>query len=144
MPHLTWPLQPHGPIVKLFVTISTAHAKVLRKKGQPVPQGVTLPALIDTGATSTMIDEVAIGTLGLDPKDVVGVHTTSTGDTAIKCYQYDAYLAVTDVATFNIGDLPILTTNFSKHGIRALVGRDVLSRCLLVYDGSNKTFTLAY
>lgn len=144
MPHLTWPLPPQGPLVKLFVTVSTGRAKELRKGGRPVPPGVTLPALIDTGATSTLVDEAALGPLGLEAKDVAFIHTPSSGDAAVACNPYDAYLAISDTTGFNIGDSPVLAVNFARHGIKALVGRDVLARCLLVYDGSNRTFTLAY
>ena len=91
MPHLTWPLQAQGPIVNLWVTISTVGAATLRKAGQAVPQGITLPALVDTGATGTVIDEATVQSLGLVETGFTHMHTTSAGNAAVRCYQYDAY-----------------------------------------------------
>jgi predicted aspartyl protease len=144
MPHLTWPVQVQGPIVNLWVTISTARAGTLRKAGHRVPAGISLPALVDTGATSTVIDEATVQSLGLVETGFTQMHTTSTGSTAVTCYQYDAYLAILDVQNFYIGDTPITAANLSNHAIRALIGRDVLSKCLLVYDGTLQQFTLAF
>jgi hypothetical protein len=33
---------------------------------------------------------------------------------------------------------------FLRQGIHALIGRDVLSRCIFVYNGENNIFSLAF
>jgi hypothetical protein len=39
---------------------------------------------------------------------------------------------------------PVLEQPLGPLGYQALLGRDVLAKCLLVYDGPSATFTLAY
>jgi len=40
--------------------------------------------------------------------------------------------------------IPVIGTDLSAQGIDALVGRDVLKDCVLVYNGGTGTFTLAF
>ncbi|MBY0527846.1 MAG: hypothetical protein K2R98_30900 [Gemmataceae bacterium] len=41
-------------------------------------------------------------------------------------------------------NLPVIQQPLGQLGYQALIGRDVLERCLLVYDGPAKRYTLAY
>jgi len=40
--------------------------------------------------------------------------------------------------------LPVVAANLRVQGIQALIGRDVLARCLSVYEGSARVFALAF
>jgi hypothetical protein len=40
--------------------------------------------------------------------------------------------------------MPYFTLQLTAQGFHALVGRDILSLCLLCYDGLQGSFTLAY
>jgi hypothetical protein len=40
--------------------------------------------------------------------------------------------------------LPVIASNLTAQGIQALIGRDVLARCLFVYDGAAGLFSLAF
>jgi len=40
--------------------------------------------------------------------------------------------------------VPVIATELTSQGISALIGRDVLASCLLIYDGISGTFTLAF
>ncbi len=42
------------------------------------------------------------------------------------------------------GDLAIVEQDLAVLGYEALIGRDVLRRCILILDGPSQTFTLAY
>ena len=39
---------------------------------------------------------------------------------------------------------PVIASVLSVQGIEALVGRDILDRCLLIYNGSEGRFTFAF
>ena len=41
-------------------------------------------------------------------------------------------------------NMRVVVTDFSAQGFQVLLGRDVLSRCMLVYDGKHQSMTLAY
>jgi hypothetical protein len=40
--------------------------------------------------------------------------------------------------------IPVLETDFSAQTIQALIGRDLLARCMLFYNGPTGTIALAY
>jgi hypothetical protein len=42
------------------------------------------------------------------------------------------------------GNLAVTESELAVQGIQALIGRDVLSRCLLVYNGLSGILSLAY
>jgi predicted aspartyl protease len=106
---------------------------------------VSLRALVDTGASGTVIDPTAIQTLGLSPTGMVSIHTPSTGGTSVNCAQYDVMLAIYHPNhSLVMGTIPVIASHLASQGIHALIGRDVLSRCLLIYDGAISQFTLAF
>lgn len=40
--------------------------------------------------------------------------------------------------------VPVVEAHLSFQGIQALLGRDILSNCLFLYDGQSGVFTLAF
>lgn len=99
-------------------------------------------ALIDTGASMTTLEESALQSLGLQPMNQVTVMTPSGQATQLA---YPAELI------FSGSQLPkqvfaaaIGSPHLAAQGIIALVGRDVLCRAILVYNGLAGMFTLAF
>jgi hypothetical protein len=65
------------------------------------------------------------------------MHTPSTGIQAHHASLYDVSLTLIHPAlSLSIGNVPVAEAQLSIQGIQALIGRDVLKRCLLVYDGN--------
>lgn len=80
-------LQAHGPVVQgLRVAVGTPAEQVLRKAGAPVPSPVQLTAMIDTGATGSVIRQGVATQLGLKPVGVANINTASSSN--VQCYQY--------------------------------------------------------
>lgn len=147
MPHFTIQLaNPGGPIVDAFVGVSHARASALVASKQVVPNPVTLRALIDTGASCTCIDPAAIASLGLAPTGVTQVLTPSTGTTPHQANTYDVsvWIPCGTMMPLSIANLPVTESNLAAQGIQALIGRDVLGRCILVYNGQEQILSLAY
>jgi hypothetical protein len=150
MPHFTLQLDVlHGPVVNAAVGVSGARRKALIDAGAAVPPQVAIRALIDTGASLTSIDPSALAKLGLEPTGSVSVHTPSTGATPHSAAQYDVSLLIpgptVDSPMLRVDTMPVITAELtSQQGIDALIGRDVLHTCLLVYNGSMALFTIAY
>lgn len=129
----------------MLVGVSQARASALRAAQQAVPNPVQIRALLDTGASCACIDPSAIQSLGIPPTGITPMHTPSTGTQAHHANLYDVSLTLMHPAlSLSITNVAVAEAQLSIQGIQALIGRDVLKRCLLVYDGQSGTFTLAF
>lgn len=145
MPCLTFNLSANGSLLDLAVSISKPRQVALQKAGKTIPSPAKMRGLIDTGASCTCIDPEIIKSLNLAPTGVTSIATPSTGKNAHICNQFDVSIKLVHPShVYTISVLPIIETHLSHLGFDALIGRDVLSRCLLVYNGPNNTYTLAF
>lgn len=151
MPHFTLQVQGSGPIVLAYVKVSAEREKALNAAGKPIPQPVQIRALLDTGASQTNVTEsILTAQLELIEKNVVQVGTASTnGDQLHPTRQYDAGIIIPGSNESPIPlvrhSIPVLGfTPHSASGFQALIGRDILGNCVLVYNGSISQFTLAF
>ena len=132
-----------------FVGVSEARRAALIAAGQPVPNPERITALIDTGASGTCVDPSVLQALALTPTGMATVNTPSTGSQPHITEQYDVLLVVPGAtATHQPLVRPNLAVISAKllapQGFHALIGRDVLSMCLLEYNGATNMFSLAY
>lgn len=118
----------------------------MKKAGQPIPDPVVAQLLIDTGASCTCIDPWIINKLHLTPSGMIDIHTPSTtANSAHACQQYDAALTILHPSlNRNFNAIPVIESNVKHQGIDGLLGRDVLSHCLFVYNGELKIHTLSF
>src|ERR1043166_8706181 len=89
MPHFLLTSGPSGPLMDIYITVSATRQQILKNQAQPVPPPVLARALIDTGASHTVIDNSIVAALGLIPTGVVQVLTPSTGTTPCEQFTYD-------------------------------------------------------
>ena len=146
MPSVSLPILPLGPMIDALVGVSEPRKDALTKASQPVPAYVRSRLLIDTGATSTCLDSSIIQQLALSPSGLVSIHTPSTNaNNAHQCQQYDVSLLF-PLPAFNrlFKAIPVVETNLAHQGIDGLLGRDVLAKCLLIYNGDLGIFTLSF
>jgi len=145
MPHLTLQISPGGPLVDVLVTASEERREALRRVGQPIPQPIQVRALIDTGASCTCVDPAVLRGLGLTPTGSTPIHTPSTGGALHNAEQYDVCIIFRNPEiSLELPTVPVVAAELQVQGIQALLGRDVLTTCLLVYNGQRGFFTLAY
>lgn len=127
------------------VGVSEEREEALRRTGQAVPTRVQLRALLDTGASCTCVDPGALQSLALSPTGRTPVHTPSTEGIAHEADTYDVGITLMHPnLSLHIGTVPIVESQLDLMGIQALLGRDVLENCLLVYNGQRGFFTLAF
>ncbi len=137
--------EPHGlavtgPIMQVELSVPDELAQYLTDNNQPIPPPLTGIGLIDTGASITAVDVSIIQQLGIQPVGISNVYTP----------QGSAQQELFPIKLTFIGGLPI-TINFSSvlgselrnQGIIALIGRDVLSNCILIYNGTAGHFSLS-
>ena len=110
--------------------------------GQPTPPPVSGRALIDTGASCSCVDPAVTDALGLELRGWQDLVTPSTG--RAKTHSAPEYDVSIIIPPGNPGDerliiasLPVVHSELLvRQGIHALIGRDVLVRCILSYNGS--------
>jgi predicted aspartyl protease len=148
VPHLTLQISPQGPIPDVAIGVSEGRRAALTAAGQPIPAFLPIRVLIDTGASCSCIDPSIITQLNITPTSVVPILTPSTSNTAVDKDQYDVSLVLVQtsvgaIRTFN--SVPVVEAHlFAGQGIHGLIGRDILEKCLLIYDGQTKIFTLSF
>lgn len=146
MPHLSLPIGAGGPVLEFFVGVSQPRADALKRGGQPVPAPILVRGLIDTGASITSVDPSILRALGIVSTGTASVHTPST-----KCGQphtanlFDISLVLQHpMVNRTWFGVPVIEAELIHQGIHALIGRDILSFCLLTYDGQTQTFCLGF
>jgi hypothetical protein len=149
VPHLTIALDPTGgPVVPVGVAVSQARREALLAAGQDVPPAASVRALVDTGASCTCVDPAVLKALSLSARGSVSVHTPSTGSAAHLADEYDVSLVVPGAGTHHvpltIDAVPVIAADLAVQGIHAIIGRDVLQDCILIYNGTVGEFTLAF
>ena len=141
MPILSLRLDHAGrPTVDLYVGVSTAEAEF-----RPSCPAVLVRALVDTGASKTNIVRWVFDRLGISPVSQVLIHTASTGSTPSLADVYAVEISLGgEKAGLLAADLDVVAAEeLSGSGVEALLGRDILGRGLLIYDGLEGRFTLA-
>lgn len=149
MPHFTLNVDAAGPVVNAGVLVSSGRREALIAEGQEVPGHRVIRALVDTGASITSIEPAVLEAMGLTPTGTLEMVTPSTGDGVHVASTYDVDFMI---GGSDPSDPPLTVANlrvcsaelYLRQGIHALVGRDVLSRCVLVYNGTLNQFTVAF
>jgi hypothetical protein len=156
MPVLRIPFTPADGL-RVQVQITLGRPEILRRRqaGLPIPQPHTATALIDTGAERTCIDPSIVPRLSLPVVNpgFVSAPGAGTGPAifggATFGFTYEAGLVILHPVTkppssLVIHELEVETLSLAQFGIEAVIGRDVLASCVLLYDGPAGSATLAY
>lgn len=134
-------LSASGPTIPVAIGITAAHAAVLERQGQTPPPAITGRALIDTGASLCMVDESVIGRLGIPAygyQKIAGATGSSTLAT------YPASLAFPGTPIPNITFTDFVGSPLAQLGILVLIGRNVLTSFVLVYNGPGGHVSLSF
>jgi hypothetical protein len=133
------------PIITLLVRPTEARAEALRAQGRE-PKMIEARVLIDTGATDTCIQRSVADELDLDVVGEVDVHGVSQGVRPERGIVFRArffHAGVPSVALSNSSRV-IAVDDLSRFDAQVLLGRDLLSRSVFVYDGPAGRFAFAF
>lgn len=139
--------QRNGLLVDVNVGLSAARRAALYKQGVSCPPAIQTTLIIDTGADSTMIDEGLARGLQLTPTGQARVLTSQSRGVPEPCDVYDIELEVinrTGNPSWRIQPLQVLARPLHNQSMGGMLGRDVLSLGVLIFDGPRKQFTLVY
>jgi len=133
-------LQAKGPVVQVTLSIADAFAAQIVQQGGTLPTPVSGYALIDTGASTTCVDDAAAQAMGLP---VINVATmTSASHASTKANIYPIRFEVQGVPiTINVPSA--MGAALAAQGLLMLIGRDALQHCTLHYNGIAGEFTLS-
>jgi predicted aspartyl protease len=124
----------------LFVDIGYDGAFDPNAGGVPAPQAQQIPALVDTGATESCIDDELAKELNLpliDRQEIGGVG----GKHIVNMYL--AQIHTPSLAFTHYGRFAGVLLNEGGQSHRALIGRSFLQRFILIYDGMRGQVSLA-
>ena len=132
-------LKTAGPILQIFIGPSREIVAALGRDAAAAP--VSVSALIDTGAAVTVITPDTATLLGLRSVGITPIHTPTTID-PVQCREFhvNVYLSSTVV----VENVLAVEAPLTGQPFQCLIGRDILSRGVLVYDGVNSHFSLAF
>ena len=137
-----------GPVLQVLVEVPGPLAARLQAEGTPIPSPAIGLALIDTRPTRSAVDDAVIQALGVQPSGVVNVGTAAGFQ---RQYLYSAKFSFpgANLPTLEFAQLTgvHLAGHLVPHLNRpliVLIGRDILSRFVMIYHGPSASITLAY
>lgn len=141
--------QAGGPRLHAAVAVSDPRRKALEEAGKAVPNSVPVQALVDTGASCTCVDPSVLEKLGLQPTGSVQVHTPSSGSNPDQHDQFDIGLLIPGSdrshLPLHLDAVSVVAAELlANQGFEVLIGRDILSDCILIYNGPVGVFTMAF
>jgi len=128
-----------GPVVEIKIAVGNFLEEILSRSRVKIPDPVNGLAMIDTGATVTVVREDLIKKLGLNPVGMVKINTSYS--TNVPCYEYLIRVLFPNnviIETRAIG-APLL----GQH-IQFLIGRDILQNSVFIYNGQMNSFTINF
>lgn len=135
-----------GPLVSVEVSIPAALKAHLAESVLPIPAPQSGFALIDTGASSTAVDQSIFDALGLAPIDSIKT-STPHGEAESPIYPATVTfpgLALTEMPMERIIGCNLKWMNAEGKEVIMLLGRDLLQHFLMVYNGKSADIFLAY
>ena len=140
-PHPASLLREAGLLLQIVFSPPDALSAALVANSLPIPTGEAGLALIDTGATFSGIHEPIAKALGLQ-----STGTMMLGGVA-GSKEHDIYQVKASFPGSPLPDLELTVVGVNLEGQAgriALVGMDLLCQCVLIYNGPQGSFTLAF
>ncbi len=132
------PLQQGLPLVDVRIGHSDAFRELCDRNLDPVLADITVKALIDTGASITVIDSSLVRRLRLRDRGVCRVRgfdgNLHADPAAREYFNFDISLAIPDhegASLIRVGDLQSVGAPLNCEHYQILLGLDVLRHCVL-------------
>jgi predicted aspartyl protease len=121
--------QPSGRlVVRLYLGAGKIYRETLTNRGRQVPVPIHVEALVDTGASRTVVEQGKLVSLGLVPMGEAEIHTASTGAAPVKRNVCKVAISLAEAVTATLADdLEVVAADdLSGLGVDVLLGRDFL------------------
>lgn len=146
MPHITASFNSSGPIVDVWLAASAPRQRAMAARGQQPAPSIKLQFIIDTGADTSMVADQHMRSLGIAPRGARDIITSTTDTRPAVVDTYDVQLSIRTFgdAPFVVPALEVLGRPLFNLSIDGMLGRDVLSRVVLMLDGPRQRFRIEY
>ena len=137
-------LQAIGPILDVQIGPNPMALAAMQQAGSPLPVPITISAMIDTGASNSVVQSGLPRQLGLFPVGSQLINTPSSEN--VPCMQY-----ILRMMFFPTGGL-LMPVHFDSlfteaplrgQNIQCLLGRDFLAHAVLTYLGPTNSFVIS-
>ena len=122
-----------------ILSVSDAHRQILARQREAVPETIDGFALIDTGASSTCVDQEAAAKVGLPVIDRAMMNSASHAKHEVPVYS--GKLVIPEF--YGIDMEYAMGASLDGQNLIALIGRDLLQTAVLVYNGADGTVSLS-
>lgn len=147
MTHFSNGITTQGPLLTVLIGVSQPRLLAIKAAGHLAPNTILASMLIDTGASLSCVCSSIVRSLGLTPTGTIDVYTPSTGQNAVSVGTYDIGMIISGLTPQDVHTIPSLSVtenDFTGQGIHGLLGRDVLSRAHMFYNGRENVYFLAF
>jgi hypothetical protein len=130
-----------GPVLELLVGVGRERADAMQGVGRTAAAPVRCRALLDTGACASSVDLAIIEGLGLVPIGQRPMLGMTTGPFAFSFLEFVVSLSLEIPSLHAIDDsLRVTGLPLSRPQFAVIIGRDILDRTCLTYDGRRGRF----
>jgi len=129
-----------GPIVKVTLSLISRENNAIHEVDENTHEPVNGSALIDTGASVTCFDPEAATKAGLIIADSGPRHSATHTNEIVPIY---AGSLLIHKLGFGVNVHRAYGASLKEQNLVALIGRDILSNCMLVYNGPDASFSLS-
>lgn len=147
MRSINTPILECGALVDVEVGPAALFRAAIQKSGRAQPPTTRATLLVDTGASHTFIDEGVMRTLQLEPTSTAKFHSTSTNGVAEPCRVFDVAMVLGSNASQNalrFDTFRVMSNPFINQPYDGLLGRDILDRLQLHWNGPTRQLVLLY
>lgn len=148
MPKFMRPLHPSGPVITVAFYVSEERAKRLQAAGEDLPDPLVGLARIDSGADSLVVDHGIAEKLGIPSMGKIEMHTAAPEKAKSAMPVVGLTLII---PSGRKSETPLIfpqqravLTELASTGVDALLGQDILEKCVFEQDGPNELFSLAW
>jgi len=139
-----------GPRINVDILPPTVVEKWAKTRNVQVNVAERVPALLDSGASVTGVDADVLRKLHYPPIGVANLSTPS-GTTTTSIYMVRLVIPSRadpgfppNVPRIVIDNVRVIAVKLSNQPYKVLLGRDVLSKMVLIYNGPQALITLGY
>lgn len=136
-----WTLAAQGPEFAVTIGVHPILTQELQRRGDLPPKPVHGMALVDTGASQTLVHSAVIEKLGIPPMGVQRLRTFLAGD-AVALSTHFVSLRIGDEKPWD-GVVCAAPLAVQRPKTIALIGRDLLREASFHYDGAAGRITIS-
>ena len=125
--------------MEVHIAVGRAVESALQAAASAIPSPIPAVAMIDTGASGTVLRQGLPALWGLNPVGLTFINTPSS--TNVACYEYLVRLIFPNNVLW---EGTVVEAALQGQNIQCLIGRDVSSHAVLVYIGYTNQFSLSF